>query len=204
LWRCARSFLRRLCLLIFDFRRFFSEPISSIYLAADRPHTGAAPRPCLPAPLREVQPIVSITITCEMKLAPSSAFAAAGNWWARLDTAITHRGPKSEIRHPKPETNPKHEEGNDQNPRAHAGFEHWAIGHLNLFRVSNFGFRISARCMVVIPRCTRNWSATPGRSADQCSAPGFLLSCDKARRWTPRQALRPRPERSEKPWYPRR
>ena len=27
LWRFARSFLRRLCLLIFDFRRFFSEPI---------------------------------------------------------------------------------------------------------------------------------------------------------------------------------
>ncbi len=27
LWRLARIFLRRLCLLIFDLRRFFSEPI---------------------------------------------------------------------------------------------------------------------------------------------------------------------------------
>src|SRR5262249_10284066 len=27
LWRCARSFFRRLCLLILAFRRFFSEPI---------------------------------------------------------------------------------------------------------------------------------------------------------------------------------
>ena len=27
LWRCARNFLRRLCLLIFAFRRFFNEPI---------------------------------------------------------------------------------------------------------------------------------------------------------------------------------
>ena len=27
LWRLARSFLRRLCLLIFALRRFFSEPI---------------------------------------------------------------------------------------------------------------------------------------------------------------------------------
>jgi len=27
LWRLARNFLRRLCLLIFAFRRFFSEPI---------------------------------------------------------------------------------------------------------------------------------------------------------------------------------
>ena len=27
LWRLARSCLRRLCLLIFDFRRFFSDPI---------------------------------------------------------------------------------------------------------------------------------------------------------------------------------
>src|SRR6266567_4306860 len=27
LWRCSRSFLRRLCLLIFAFRRFFNEPI---------------------------------------------------------------------------------------------------------------------------------------------------------------------------------
>jgi hypothetical protein len=27
LWRWARSFLRRLCLLIFALRRFFSEPI---------------------------------------------------------------------------------------------------------------------------------------------------------------------------------
>jgi hypothetical protein len=30
LWRCARSFLRRLCLLIFAFRRFFNEPIIEI------------------------------------------------------------------------------------------------------------------------------------------------------------------------------
>jgi|GEM_PF-4409698 hypothetical protein len=27
LWRLARNCLRRLCLLIFDFRRFFSDPI---------------------------------------------------------------------------------------------------------------------------------------------------------------------------------
>ena len=31
LWRCARNFLRRLCLLIFAFRRFFSEPIICFY-----------------------------------------------------------------------------------------------------------------------------------------------------------------------------
>jgi hypothetical protein len=30
LWRWARSFLRRLCLLIFALRRFFSEPIEFV------------------------------------------------------------------------------------------------------------------------------------------------------------------------------
>lgn len=28
LWRLARSFFRRLCLLIFDLRRFFNDPIT--------------------------------------------------------------------------------------------------------------------------------------------------------------------------------
>ena len=32
LWRCARSFLRRLCLLIFAFRRFFNEPIIDLFV----------------------------------------------------------------------------------------------------------------------------------------------------------------------------
>ena len=32
LWRFARSFLRRLCLLIFALRRFFNEPIIYLFL----------------------------------------------------------------------------------------------------------------------------------------------------------------------------
>ena len=35
LWRWARSFLRRLCLLIFAFRRFFSEPIFCVCVPTD-------------------------------------------------------------------------------------------------------------------------------------------------------------------------
>ena len=31
LWRLARSFLRRLCLLIFAFRRFFNEPMAGLW-----------------------------------------------------------------------------------------------------------------------------------------------------------------------------
>src|SRR5258705_12549244 len=31
LWRLARSFLRRLCLLIFAFRRFFNEPMDGLW-----------------------------------------------------------------------------------------------------------------------------------------------------------------------------
>src|SRR5882724_2552004 len=35
LWRCKRSFLRRLCLLILAFRRFFNEPIIWLLLIHD-------------------------------------------------------------------------------------------------------------------------------------------------------------------------
>src|SRR5437588_8404239 len=34
LWRFRRSFLRRLCLLIFAFRRFFNEPITDICIVS--------------------------------------------------------------------------------------------------------------------------------------------------------------------------
>jgi hypothetical protein len=37
LWRCARSFLRRLCLLILAFRRFFSEPIDNYFWRGAHP-----------------------------------------------------------------------------------------------------------------------------------------------------------------------
>ena len=59
---------------------------------------------------------------------------------ANLDCTAERRGLKSDNRNPKPETNPKHQQGNDQNYPAAAGFEHWAIGNLDLFRVSTFGF----------------------------------------------------------------
>ena len=62
---------------------------------------------------------------------------------ANLDSTTERWGLKSENRNPKPETNPKPQQGNDQNYAAAAGFEHRAIGNLNLFRVSAFGFRIS-------------------------------------------------------------
>ena len=42
LWRCARSFLRRLCLFIFAFRRFFNEPINNLYCLA-KPGTYKGP-----------------------------------------------------------------------------------------------------------------------------------------------------------------
>src|SRR5215470_9749276 len=46
LCRCARSFFRRLCLLIFAFRRFFSEPINefSEFSRAARPVQHSFPR----------------------------------------------------------------------------------------------------------------------------------------------------------------
>jgi hypothetical protein len=44
----------------------------------------------------------------------------------------------------------KHQQGNDQNHAAAAGFEHSAIGNLNLFRVSTFGVRISQPWIVVL------------------------------------------------------
>jgi hypothetical protein len=59
-------------------------------------------------------------------------------------------GLRTENRIPKPETNPKHQQGNDQNYAAATGFEHWAIGNLNLFRVSTFGFRISLPWIMVL------------------------------------------------------
>jgi hypothetical protein len=43
LWRCKRSFFRRLCLLIFAFRRFFNEPIA-VYCRAP----GTRSNRCLP------------------------------------------------------------------------------------------------------------------------------------------------------------
>src|ERR1039457_4658762 len=52
------------------------------------------------------------------------------------------RARKSEIRKSKPETNPKHQAGNDPNHYPAGGSWPWIIGHLNLFRVSGFGFRI--------------------------------------------------------------
>jgi len=69
---------------------------------------------------------------------------------ANLDSTTERWGLKSENRTPKPKTNPKHQQGNDQNYAAATGFEHWAIGNLNLFRVSNFGFRISQPWIVVL------------------------------------------------------
>src|ERR1019366_2604050 len=52
------------------------------------------------------------------------------------------RARKPEIRNSKPETNPKHQGGNDQNHYPAGGSWPWTIWHLNLFRVSSFGFRI--------------------------------------------------------------
>src|ERR1035438_3193515 len=49
---------------------------------------------------------------------------------------------KSEIRNSKPETNPKHQAGNDPNHYTAGGSWPWIIGHLNLFRISGFEFRI--------------------------------------------------------------
>src|SRR5256885_2852902 len=49
LWRLARSCLRRLCLLILLFRRFFSEPIVasiSIYYFRSEEHTSELQSPC--------------------------------------------------------------------------------------------------------------------------------------------------------------
>ena len=74
---------------------------------------------------------------------------------AHFDTATVHWGVKSEIPNPKHETNPKHKEGNDQNQCARARFEHWAIGDLNLFRISCFGFRASALCAATVSGCAR-------------------------------------------------
>src|ERR1039458_8316048 len=64
--------------------------------------------------------------------------------WAgtHLDTTGGGGGIKSEIRNPKPETNPKHQAGNDPNHYPAGGSWPWSIGHLKLFRVSVFGFRI--------------------------------------------------------------
>jgi hypothetical protein len=58
LWRLARSFFRRLCLLIFAFRRFFSEPIINYCIPAHRPGSASATHLRLPAILCEDQPIV--------------------------------------------------------------------------------------------------------------------------------------------------
>src|ERR1019366_561576 len=60
-------------------------------------------------------------------------------------------GPKSEIRDPKPETNPKRQAENDENHCPPAGFEHSAIGILGLFRVSSFEFRVFMLRMAEVP-----------------------------------------------------
>jgi hypothetical protein len=54
------------------------------------------------------------------------------------------RARKPEIRNSKPETNPKHQAGNDQNHYPAGGSWPWNIGHLNLLRVSGFGFGTTA------------------------------------------------------------
>jgi len=89
LWRFARSFLRRLCLLIFALRRFFNEPINNICIPADRLHANRGAHLCLPAALGGDQPIASITIACGIIALPSRQF----------DTDRT-RGPPPPLRHP--------------------------------------------------------------------------------------------------------
>ena len=71
----------------------------------------------------------------------------AGVLPGRIWTAPRSAGdsnPKIKIR------SPTHQQGNDHNYAAATGFEHWAIGGLNLFRVSTFGFRISRPWIVVL------------------------------------------------------
>src|ERR1035441_3545858 len=51
----------------------------------------------------------------------------------------------AETRNSKPETNPKHQAGDDPNHYPAGGSWPWIIGHLNLFRVSGFAFRIRDR-----------------------------------------------------------
>jgi hypothetical protein len=51
---------------------------------------------------------------------------------------------KSEIRSPKPATKPERAGPNEQNRTSQGGLEHWIVGSLNLFRLSGFGFRVSA------------------------------------------------------------
>jgi hypothetical protein len=75
---------------------------------------------------------------------------------ASLDSTTERWGLKSENRNPKPETTPKHQQRNDQSYAAAAGFEHRAIGNLNLFRVSTFGFRISQPWIVALAECAHS------------------------------------------------
>src|ERR1035437_3307235 len=63
-----------------------------------------------------------------------------GTWDRPAMELSPSRARKPEIRTSKPETNPKHQAGNDQNHHTAGGFEPWTIGRLNLFRVSGFGF----------------------------------------------------------------
>src|ERR1035437_1681561 len=89
------------------------------------------------------------------KHAKSEPPAAVGE---RILELPPFRARKPEIRNSKPETNPKHQAGNDQNHYTAGGSWPWSIGHLNLFRVSGFGFRISGlgpQRPAVVSKCAR-------------------------------------------------
>src|SRR5674476_1539255 len=88
----------------------------------------------------------------------SAHFLAAKALRAHLDTTAGRCGPKSEIRNSKPETNSNAQWSKAQNRQQGSGLGHSLLGAWGLFRVSSFGFRVSALWLAVVPRCT------PGQS----------------------------------------
>jgi hypothetical protein len=96
LWRCARSFLRRLCLLILAFRRFFNEPIVMAVCGWKSSAGCAAHGPKRPPPRAELSASASTP--------RSVRYAALG---VKLCVSLATRPCRlKKIRNPKPETNP--------------------------------------------------------------------------------------------------
>jgi hypothetical protein len=67
---------------------------------------------------------------------PASIRACKREWAAKA--------PHANCENRMPEASPKRQADNDLNHCPAASFGHWKIGNLSLFRVSRFGFRISA------------------------------------------------------------
>ena len=94
--------------------------------------------------------------------------------WGPLNAATADRGLKTEARNPKPETNPNHEGHNRRNqsqpaPSSYSNIWNFTLFR-SLFRISDFGFRISASLALVVLTCAVASSAPAAISDAEAAA----------------------------------